>query len=88
LHRKPKTVSLAIKLNTGPIFREVSVRDFQLIVADKRQSVPGLRIALAQDEVRARAIAERVLAESRHYRAVEVLEYGRPLFSILRQPRA
>jgi hypothetical protein len=58
------------------------VRDFQLIVADERQSAPGLLIVVAGDEARARQIAERVLAESPHYRGVEVLEYGLRLFSI------
>jgi hypothetical protein len=64
------------------------VRDFQLIVADKRQSSPGLLIAIACDETRARQIAERVLAESPHYLGVEVREYGRPLFSIAKPTKA
>jgi hypothetical protein len=60
------------------------MRDFQLIVADDRRIVPGLLIVCARDETRAREIAERVLEESRHHQGIEVLEHGRPLFSVAR----
>jgi hypothetical protein len=58
------------------------VRAYQLLVADERQRVPDLLIVFACDEARAREIAQRVLAESRHFRTVEVLEHGLPIFSI------
>jgi hypothetical protein len=58
------------------------MRDFQFLVSDDRYRVPGLILVSAHDEDRARSLAERVLVETRHHRSIEVLEQGRPLFTV------
>jgi hypothetical protein len=52
---------------------------YQVYVHDDRCATPQLRLTLVTDEIRLKEITQLVLAESRHYEAVEVFDQnGRP----------
>ena len=63
------------------------MRDFKLLVEDRRYSVPSLFLVQARDPIRAEAIAHRLLEQSAEYLAVEVWAEGQLLF-IVRPARA
>jgi hypothetical protein len=63
------------------------MRTFSCFITDDRYSVPTLSFLVASDAQQAREAAERRLLESPHYRGVEVVEDGRPIYAIDR-PRA
>jgi hypothetical protein len=59
------------------------LREFQFFVSDARYAVPSLYIVRAASEARARALAERMLADSPHHLGVEVVDDdGVRLFAI------
>jgi len=58
------------------------VRDFRFLTVDDRYSVPTLKFVQAADPERARAMAEQLLRESPHHRAVQVWEDETLLFVV------
>ncbi|HUZ13015.1 MAG TPA: hypothetical protein VMU93_09220 [Caulobacteraceae bacterium] len=53
---------------------------FELFVDDDRYSVPTLHLISAEDEARARMLAEGVWGESQHHLGVELRQSGERLF--------
>jgi len=61
------------------------VKTFSIHIHDDRYEQPTLLIAGVRDEERVGEIAREKLAESPHYRAIEVLDQDRILFRIERE---
>ncbi|MDB5445872.1 MAG: hypothetical protein JWQ97_1189 [Phenylobacterium sp.] len=61
------------------------MRTFTCLFEDSRYGVPTLSFYLTIDEQRARDLALRDLAVNAHYRAAEVSEGGRHVFSLTEQ---
>jgi hypothetical protein len=60
------------------------MRDYQFFLNDDRYSVPTLRLVAAEDDTRARRLADLCLRESPHHLAVEVCENGQVVFTVSR----
>lgn len=60
------------------------MKAFNLFIEDDRYSVPTVKLAVAETESRALAIATQQLAASPHHLAVEIC-YGEKLLATLRQ---
>jgi hypothetical protein len=56
--------------------------DFEVYIDDDRYSVPSLYLITASSQVRARAMAEELLAGSDHHRGVELRQDGEPLYAL------
>jgi len=58
------------------------MRDFAFHLSDDRRDDPVVRLAKVRDEQAAHVLAERMLLETYHHRAVEVWESGERLYTL------
>lgn len=60
-------------------FRALQMADFEVYVDDDRYSVPSLYLITAQNDARARALAEEMWRSSEHHQGVELRRGGERL---------
>lgn len=58
------------------------MKDFAFHLSDDRRADPVVRLARVRDEAAAQVLAERMLRETYHHRAVEVWEGDRRIYAL------